>query len=79
MIYHLTFHLICFLERFVPYEVDVAAATEAGKGNLAQKLFFTVQSGIATVCFPSSNFIVREPLSILKNKIFYYLFFIISL
>ena len=46
MIYHLTFHLICFLERFVPYEVDVAAATEVGKGRLVQKTFFTIQSGI---------------------------------
>ena len=37
--------LFLIIEPFVPYEVDVAAATEVGKGTLIKKLFFTIQSG----------------------------------
>ena len=49
LIYQCYTHLFLIIEPFVPYEVDVVAETKAGKGNLTQKLFFTVQSGIGTV------------------------------
>ena len=34
------------LDPYIPYEVDVAAVTQIGKGEIVTKIFFTEQSGM---------------------------------
>ena len=36
--------LILFIEPYVPYLVDITAATIIGKGEISQKIFFTLET-----------------------------------
>ena len=37
-------HLFIFIEPYVPYLVDITAATIIGKGEISQKTFFTLET-----------------------------------
>ena len=37
-------HVFIFIEPYVPYLVDITAATIIGKGEISQKTFFTLET-----------------------------------
>ena len=40
--------IIVYSEPFIPYQVEITAATKIGKGDNVQKTFFTNESGCYT-------------------------------
>ena len=44
-----------FPDPYVPYEVDVAAATQIGSGDIITKCFFTEQSGTYLIYITSDH------------------------
>ena len=46
---HYIFHVDYFAEPFIPYQIEIAASTKIGKGDIVIKTVFTVESGIIII------------------------------
>ena len=48
-------HCYFFPDPYIPYEVDVAAATQIGRGDIITKFFFTEESGTYLIYITSDH------------------------